>query len=83
MAYIGNIIDSTKVAFDEIKATSSPALNIRTVSLGGGEAGVDSSPVDDFGISLEKVILDCNTPDFDIIDMGTVSTIGIVDFGYI
>jgi hypothetical protein len=52
--------------------------------LSGGEAGVNNSPVDAFGISLEQVITDCENPGFDIIDMGTVvAAVGIVDFGYI
>jgi hypothetical protein len=84
MAYIGNIIDSSKVRFAEMKATSLDKSAVQTIYLSGGEAGVNNSPVDAFGVSLEKIILDCNTPDFDIIDMGTiVAAVGIVDFGYI
>ena len=82
MAYIGNNIDSNEVAFEEIKATSSPLNNVQTVNLGGGESGVNSSPVDVFGVSLKNIILDCQKPDFDIIDMGTIVS-GVIDFGYI
>jgi len=84
MAYIGNNVDSSKVRFAEMKATSLDKSAVQTIYLGGGEAGVNNSPVDVFGISLEQVITDCENPGFDIIDMGTiVAAVGIVDFGYI
>jgi len=84
MAYIGNNIDISKVRFAEMKATSLDKSTIQTIYLGGGEDGVNNSPTDAFGVSLEQVLTDCNNSSFDIIDMGTIEdTVGIVDFGYI
>ena len=61
------------------------ALTLAFVACGGGgENGVNDSPTDVMGVSLEQVKADCNNKGFLIIDFGSIEdTVGIVDFGYI
>jgi hypothetical protein len=89
MAYIGNNIKQTAVdtidqRFDELKAISIDSSKVQTIFLGGDEVGVNASPVDAFGVSLNKIITDCNHKTFRQIDMGTVEVqLGVVDFGFV
>jgi hypothetical protein len=84
MAYIGNNTDYSSIRFNEIKAISIDKSAIQTVYLDGGENGVNDSPTDVMGVSLEQVKADCNNKGFLIIDFGSIEdTVGIVDFGYI
>ena len=89
MAYIGNnttqtAVDTTDERFDELKAISIDSSAVQTIFLGGGETGVNDSPEDAFGVSLNQVIADCNHKTFRRIDMGTISVqLGVVDFGFV
>ena len=74
MAYIGNNISQTAVdtvdqRFDEFKAISIDSSAVQTIFLGGDETGVNASPEDAFGVSLNQV--------------GCISDFGILLYNYI